>query len=193
MLFRTLGLDPVDIIKKEVLHQPASLKAKDAKPLPQGPVQVAVLVVSEPTGAEIFIDGSSTGVITPATVQVEEKRPVTIEGRREGFAPGKTRVESPENGAKVLVELQKANVGFLDINIFGAEATLFINDEEVSARPPVRKLPVEAGRPLRVQARNRSTGAVDEAEIIVGANQSQSLTLYPKVPSIKKAPASYKK
>jgi serine/threonine protein kinase len=155
--------------------------------------QVSLLIVSDPTGAEVFLNGTSTGIITPATVRVETGQPVTFEARLEGYLPASEAIADPQNGQRVSLTLRKAIIGFLDISVMQGGSTLYINDKEVPGRPPVTRLPVEADKPMVVKAYNKATGAFDAIEVKVGANQLQRLTLFPKVPGDGKLPASLPK
>ena len=48
---------------------------------------LGVLLKSEPPGAEIFLDGFSTGAQTPNTIEVEADKPHKVELRLDGHKP----------------------------------------------------------------------------------------------------------
>ena len=191
-LFKSLGLGPFrtpDSTTNE-LERPTTPEKTPA--VPSAPQQVSVLVVSEPTGAEVYVDGASTGVITPATIRVDNARAVVIEARMENHLPASVSVDKPQSGQRIELKLRAAVVGFLDISVMPGGAAVFIDNQEIAQKPPVKKLPVEANKPVQVKAFNKSTGAYDEVEVTVGANQVQRLTLFPKTPEENKEPASLK-
>lgn len=173
------------------LQNPGPKEPAPAPLIPQGPQQVAILVLSEPTGAEILLDGVSTGMITPATLQVEASRPVKVEARMKGFEVAATQIESPQNGHRLSLDLIKQKTGYVRVQTPKGDFEISVDGEVIPAGSGnLEKLPVPAAKPVVIKAKNLANGATEELEVIVAEEQIQSLALNPRLPDQRKSPAA---
>ena len=141
----------------------------------------AVVVLSTPSGAEIWINGQSTGLTTPQTVQVPQAEPFTISLRKRGW------LEVKRDGltrdllrGKFEADLEKLNIGYLNIEIFPPiEAVLYVNGQRVPVtKAQARDVPVPAGRSIKVRA--ESAGYYDEISVTVGQDGRRAVRINPR-------------
>ena len=137
--------------RRPLLQPPQEVVLPDA---PAGPSYRELIVSSAPSGAEIYIDGKNTGLITPSRVKIPTHKPFDISVRRSGYVEYiRPQLDGGKIGPKIDVTLQKAVVGYLDIDVRPPKnARVYINKREVKGRLPITRYPVPANTPLVIQA-----------------------------------------
>jgi len=143
----------------------------------------SLVVTSNPSGAEIWVNGRSTGVITPSKIEVPSEEAFAIELRKRGYQTYKRQDVTRESlGHKVEATLQKMNVGYLDVEIFPPqEATLYVNGKLVNMqRTQAKDILVPANTPIKVRAESRSTNTFEETTISVPLDRKRSIKLNPR-------------
>lgn len=140
---------------------------------------VTVTVTSEPSGADIFINGKSVGSVTPAQVQIPANKDVTLKLQKIGYMPYENTIFSAENGKTFKTSLMSGKTGALSLALIngGAQPVVEINGVKINDSLPLKNYRIPAGMPVVIQARNPFLGLKSEQTIIVQENESKSLEL----------------
>lgn len=148
--------------------------------LPETPRFKDVIVSSSPSGAEIYLNGSNTGFITPSRIEVPAHEPFDIMIRRSGYVEYvKNRLNASGIGSKIEATLQKAVVGYLDIDVVPpTKAKIYINQRLLDGEPlPIRRYAVPANTKLVIKAVDPYYGAQDFRVITLKKNQRRNIIL----------------
>ncbi len=112
-----------------------------------------ISVDSEPRGAEVYVDSEYQGVTPLQDVRVPAGYvPVTL--LKEGFVRQTTRVTLKVGETKSLGTIKLGNAfGEIFINSHPPRATVFFDNEKISARTPltIRKVPRDQPHTIRLQ------------------------------------------
>jgi hypothetical protein len=97
---------------------------------------------SIPAGAEIFVDGRSTGQRTPTTLNLSPG-PHSIRLQRDGYSPYETSVTLAENDLKALTATlterpQARGPGYVEIRTVPRGADILLNDTNTGLKSPAR-------------------------------------------------------
>jgi hypothetical protein len=115
-----------------------------------GAAAATLEVQSRPLGAHIFVDGSPSGLKTPAILRgLPTARPLEIRLDKAGFEPIAQKTQLEAGVTKTLSLLLREAVGEIKIVGAPARATVFVDDVAVDARKPI-SLPAGPHR-LRVE------------------------------------------
>lgn len=144
----------------------------------------SVVITSNPSGAEIWKDGRSTGMVTPSKVEVPGgTETFTIELRKRGYQPYKRHDVTLESvGHKIEATLQKMNIGYLDIEIFPPQdAVLFVGGRQVNLqRTQAKDILVPANTPIKIRAESRTANTFEEITVTVPLDRKRSIKLNPR-------------
>ncbi len=150
------------------------------------PVVAAVdsfIVTSSPSGAEIFIDGASTGQSTPSRIEIPKGATFDISLKRAGYAEFTQKGLNRDTlGGRLNANLVKALVGYLDVEVHPSkDVQVSINGTPIKKAtfPIVRHL-VPANVKLLIRAENTITGEVDEQNVIVPEDRRIQVELAPR-------------
>lgn len=145
------------------------------------PAAIPVVINSEPSGAEIYINGESTGEYTPSRLSLSKgniykltlKKDNYIEYHKQEFAP--ENLESPN----IKATMQKVIVGYLDIDVRPSRfARVYINGKLLKGeRLPIPKYAVPAGTHLTIKAENPIDGLSASQTIILQEEQHKAVIL----------------
>lgn len=166
-------------LKKEETN----ISSNDVKPIPSPPIKaeetVSVAVTTEPSGAQVYIDGEPTGMVTPARMSVVKGKEFKISLRKEGFLSYDQTLNLTSTDS-LSFPLLPVSVGYITVTVpFGENTTeLFIDGVKLPQRPPLLRHPVPAGRSIKVMVRNRG-GAQAEETVRVDKDREKKLTLVP--------------
>lgn len=166
---------------KPVVRPP---QPRPQEPAQEDPMDTSVVVISNPSGAEILIDDKSTGLVTPSRVEVP-RGAFSITIRKHGYVDSKMRDTTRDKiGHRLIANLVKMNVAYLDIDVFPPQdAILSINGKRLNTRyGPIRELPVQANTPLRIRAETRNGSSYDEVTVNLPVDRRQSVQLNPRRP-----------
>lgn len=158
-------------------YPPVQQTASSSK-LPVGYTEM--IISSAPSGAEIYIDGRNTMLLTPSKVPVPADRKFTLELRRSGYIDyTQENISKEEAGLKLTATLQKALIGYLDIDVRPPkDAKIYINGKLLKEeRLPINRYPVPANTSLTIKAENPYQGWADQKVITVGPDRRTSVLL----------------
>lgn len=142
----------------------------------------SLIVTSSPSGAEIYIDNVNSGQITPSRVEVPKNKPFLLSLKRAGYAEYTSKLSRDMTGGRHNASLEKALVGYLDIEVFpphNVEVTINGTPIKKPTFPIVRHL-VPANIKLHVKAVNKVTGETDEQSVVVPEDRRIQVELAPK-------------
>ena len=147
--------------------------------VPAGPTYREIIISSAPSGAEIYIDSQNTGLITPSRVEIPTHKPFDLTVRRTGYMEYiRPQLQGGEIGPKIEVTLQKAIVGYLDIDVSPPKnVKVFVNKREVKGSLPITRYPVPANEPLVIQAIDPYTKLSAKKVVTLKKNQRSRLIL----------------
>ncbi len=122
-----------------------------AVPAPAADVRIRISVSSEPAGARIGLDGTDTGLVTPAEVTVSRTSPSVVELVRSGFAPQRHLIDEKDLASgRLETTLVRAAIAFVANGPYPFQ----INDgaEVVSKAKVLHELKVVPPKVLRFRA-----------------------------------------
>ncbi len=140
--------------------------------------QAEMIISSSPSGAEIYVNGRNTQLFTPARVMVPANKPFLLDLKRSGYVDyTRENVSREAFGTKLLATLQKASVGYLNVDVRPPkDARIYINGVLLKGeRLPLAKYAVPAGRQVTVRAENPYLNVSEEKTIVVQAESQSNL------------------
>jgi serine/threonine-protein kinase len=184
---RLRSANPAQLASVTQSSRAPHLDSPTATPAPKAPLTAAaaeakytILVTSSPAAAEISLNGLSTGVLTPGTIQVDAQKTFTITLRADGYLNYDRSLAATQNPMRVQATLQKARLGYLDINVMPAGSVVYINGQALTEHPPIRRYAVQADAEIVIRAENPLTGANDELKVSVEQDKIKRVNLFPK-------------
>lgn len=141
-----------------------------------------LVITSNPSGAEIWLNNRSTGMVTPSKIDVGQEN-FSIELRKRGYqAYKRDNVNREALGHKIDATLQKMNVGYLDIEIFPPQdAVLFVGGRPIALqRTQAKDVIVPANTPIKIRAESRSADTFEEITVSVPLDRKRTLKLNPR-------------
>lgn len=141
-----------------------------------------VTVTSNPSGASIWVDDKSTGMVTPSRVEVPARKKFSVTLKKRGYVDFRRRNTTKETiGSRVTANLLKKNVAYLDVEVFPPQDVIItINGNVIKSRSPIQDLEIQANTAVRVRAETRGSGAFDEVTVNLPADKRQSIQLNPR-------------
>jgi serine/threonine protein kinase len=143
----------------------------------------AVMVTSNPSGAEIWLNSTNTGKTTPQMIEVPTKDQFSITLRKRGYDDyRREKVTREAMGRKMDAILEKLSVGYLDVEIFPPQqAILYINGKQVAMQKAyARDVLVPANRAIKVRAESPNGDCSEEVQVQVPVDQKRSIRLNPR-------------
>ncbi|MCB0410995.1 MAG: serine/threonine protein kinase [Bdellovibrionales bacterium] len=150
----------------------------DKGPAPAAVGEAEIVVSSSPSGAEIYIDGKNTRFLTPSKVTVPTGTPFSIELKKTGYIDYlQEQLNVNDVGVKYSATLQKALIGFLDIDVKPpGNSRVYINGQLLKEdRLPIHRYPVPANTNVRIKAENPALGLSHERMVNVGPDRRTSI------------------
>lgn len=140
-----------------------------------------IVISSNPSAAEIYINGKNMGQLTPARVKVPASKEFVISLKKDGYLNRTITHLSRGNGSKEEFTLEKIATGYLNIYAKNNRDTvIYINDKKLNERTPIKSYRVPAGVSLRIKAVDKKRNKILVKDVKVGADQSLTLKLNPK-------------
>lgn len=141
-----------------------------------------IILSSSPSGAEIYINGRNTGLLTPGRVTVSARNEFAVSLKKDGFLTYKSKMKSKGNGAKEDFTLQKISIGFLNITTKYRDTVLYINGKRLREKAPLKNYRVPSSRSLTIKAVDRFRKLYVEKVVTVQADRKLSMHLEPNIP-----------
>ena len=140
----------------------------------------SVIVTSNPSGAEIFVNGKSTGVITPARVELPPERTFTLTLKRLGYTDTIRRdLDRAALSGRLSFELQKAQLGYVDIDVRPPRNVRVLPHGHPFSFDslPLVKVPVPADRRVLIRAEDFENGTYVEQSLSVSLGRQTKILL----------------
>lgn len=139
----------------------------------------ALIIRTTPPGAEIYMNGKKTPIITPGKVFFEANKSFKISLRKTGFATYERQLSLDINKS-LQVSLVSLKQGYINVNILNIlpKTKLYINGGEITAPLPIRNYPVPANTPIKVRAENHFSNTFSEQIVSVGVNNKKNVNLF---------------
>lgn len=115
-------------------------------------------VLSNPSGADIFVDGKRIGR-TPEKIQTDSDKVVTL--KAEGYADTNHKI-SAGTGSNVRIELKRPD-GSLVFRFFPADATVKIDNRPISSKGNLVRMKLPAGQHTLSVTANKGTPTIDKS------------------------------
>ncbi len=140
----------------------------------------SVVVKSNPSGAEIFINSKSTGQSTPARVELPTDRYFELSLKKPGYmdVPNQ-KLDRMGLGSQFSVTLQQAQVGYLDLDVSPPrDVEITVNGERLSfTQLPVFRIPVPADKRVLVRAEDSRTHRYVETTVYLPLDKHKQILL----------------
>ncbi|MCC7404409.1 MAG: serine/threonine protein kinase [Bdellovibrionales bacterium] len=145
--------------------------------------QAELLITSTPSGAEIYLNAVNTGKVTPSKITVPSTEKFLITLKRTGYIDYERKdLLRSETGRKLAATLQKALVGYLNIDVIPPRAVkVFVNGQRLSGEMlPIYNYAVPAETWVVVRAVDPLSALDAEEKVFLSRDQKKSVTLYLK-------------
>ncbi len=152
------------------------------------PSKVMLPISSNPPGAEILLNGKSTGEVTPTTISVRDGDEIEWTLRMNGYKPASDRL-IVQQGRSLSVNLKADRKAYLDITVMG-NGEISIDGKVIAARGPVAGFEVPADQDITVRVFDPATKATDEVKVRIAENTTRRITLIPRANISGPRPAS---
>lgn len=146
-------------------------------------VLAELLITSTPSGAEVYVNGVNTGKVTPSKIKVPGNDKFMISLKRSGYLDYERKdLLKSEVGIKMAATLQKALVGYLNIDVIPPRAArIYINGQRLSGELlPIFNYAVPAETWIVLRAEDPVGGLGAEEKVYLSRDQKKSITLYLK-------------
>lgn len=144
-------------------------------------VQIVTFTIeSSPPGARIYIDGKDTGAITPNRRQIDANQEFRLGLSKDGYSYFEKLEKITTDGTTLKLNLQPPPpMGYVSINVVngGTDPVVYINNQRVNQKPPIRFYGIPAGVPVKVRILNPFTQLAAEKIVTVNATEKKELTL----------------
>lgn len=140
---------------------------------------IKLSISSQPSGAQILIDGVDTNRTTPAVVSVTANKEVRITLKKDSYYKYEVKKMLKETGSLAATLQELPIAGFVNINVQngGAQPVIYINGQRLVEQPPIKRYAVSADSEVKVMAVNPITQLKDEVTIKVQANKETTVDL----------------
>lgn len=142
------------------------------------PAKVMLPINSNPPGAEILLNGKSTGEVTPTTIAVKDGDEVEWTLRMNGYKTASDRL-IVQQGRSLSVNLKADRKAYLDITVMG-NGEISVDGKVIATRGPVSGFEVPADQDVTVRVFDPATRATDEVKVRIAENTTRRITLIPR-------------
>lgn len=141
--------------------------------------EIKVSVNSSPEGAQIFINGQDSGLLTPAVISLSANQMATIAIKKEGYLDYNVNRSFKET-SQIFATMQSNQVAaYLNIKVSDGNAftKISINGKELIEKPPIEKYPIIPQKETLITAYNPITKLTDEVKVIAKPGESLDVQL----------------
>lgn len=132
-------------------------------------------VTSDPIGAHIYINSQPTNQMTPAEVEVDDRKPFTISLSMGGYKNESRRFNGLPPGNFTSFKLVSIPSGAIIVRVVGGEA--YMGSQKLQNG---EKLVVDANKEVVLRAVNPISGTSKETRVIVNINETKEVILSPR-------------
>ncbi len=143
-----------------------------------GPIRVMIPVSSNPPGAEILINGKSTGELTPTTLERRDGEEIEWTLKLPGHKEQTERM-IVQQGRSISYALKADRKAYLDITVMG-NGEISVDGKIIAVTGPVNGLQIPADQDVTVRVFDPVTKASDEVRIRIAENTTRRITLIPR-------------
>ena len=151
-----------------------------------------LVVTTNPSGADILLNGQNTNVMTPGRITVPSEEPFSLTLRKKGYMDyRRVDVTRTQVGHRLEVSLVKLNIGYLDVEIFPPQegAVLFVNGKKTALRGfMAHEVSIPGNTAITVRAESGNGLTYDEATITVPSDHRRLIKLNPR--RLQRSPAN---
>ena len=141
-----------------------------------------IIINSQPSGAEIYLNGRNTGQLTPGRLAVPADQAFTVGLRKDGFINYKADTKSKGNGSTQSFTMQKLNIGRLDILAKNKNTIIYISGKRLRERPPIYNYRVPSSRKIKIRAVDKVKRLYSERMVSVKPNAKIQINMVPNKP-----------
>lgn len=136
-----------------------------------------VIVASDPSGAEIYINGQKTGQITPGQITVPNSN-FKLSLTKSGYGRVDQLVTPETLSRKMSYTLAKLSLGYIDLDIKPfQDATIYIDGKKIEGEPqPLRNFPVPAKRSITIKVIGKS-GRRAQSTVLLRENEKKRVDI----------------
>lgn len=140
---------------------------------------VKLSVTSTPTGAQIFVNGKDSAMITPSIISITANKETVIALRKDGFLTYETKQNLNETGRVAATLQSAAQAAYLNIYLLngGPSTKIYVNGKELTEKAPVMKYTVLANTEAVIRAYNPITKQKDELRYKLRAGENKNVEL----------------
>ena len=142
-----------------------------------------VVVTSNPSGGEIFLNDQSTGLSTPNRIEIALNANFSVSVKKRGYHDyRRAELTLQSLGHRLDANLQKLTYGYLDVEIFPPQdAVLFVNNRQVPLRRAIaQNIAVPGNVPIRVRAQSPNGATFDEVTLTVPIDHRKTVQINPR-------------
>ncbi len=143
------------------------------------PVEVKVSVNSNPDNADIFVNGTDSGIKTPAVMSFLANKEIEIVIRKNGYLEYK--ITRTFNEVSQVIATMQASLSTAYLNIRVTDGNSFtkisINGKELLEKPPILKYPIVALKDTVITAYNPISKLKDEKTVTVSTGEAMDVQL----------------
>lgn len=159
--------------------------AKKSTPVETGSIDMSATaatklsVISEPSGAKIYIDGADTQQYTPAIVAITANKDINITLVKDGYYKYQTVKLFKEASTLSANLIPTPTMAYINIYVVngGENPVIYINGNRLSEKPPVNQYAVPANSDIEIYAVNPFTNLSDKVKIKLTANKTENIQL----------------
>ncbi|MGZ3796802.1 MAG: protein kinase domain-containing protein [Pseudobdellovibrionaceae bacterium] len=171
-----------ETVKNEAttVSPPSTLEAVPHQTESASTAQYTVLLVSEPIGARIYVNGEDTGAYTPNRRSLEAYKDYIITLKKEGYLNYEGTIRPVQNASTFTMSMQPAQkAAYIAINVAngGLKTVIYVNGILLGEKPPISKYAIPAGIPVRITAYDPFNKLSAEQVVKVEANQKKNIDL----------------
>ncbi|MEK6554644.1 MAG: serine/threonine-protein kinase, partial [Bdellovibrionota bacterium] len=173
---------PVESIKvPEFLTDKEKVLGVSGEAVPTESETVTIVVQSKPSGAEIFIDGKSTGQTTPARIDIPTTTPFNLGLKKDRYIDySQEKLTAAQIKNKFEAKLQPDLTAYVDIIIKPQRPNvkIYVNNRLLEDEPvPVTRYAIPAKSNVTIRAESPTENIKAESVIYLQENERQTVVL----------------
>ncbi len=139
-----------------------------------------VSIVSDPSGARIFIDGEDTRYMTPGSINVPTNKEFKVMLKRSGYLNYEITQKAIDPTINLRANLDPVPpMGYVTLILRneGSDPVITVNEKRIDQSPPIKDFGIPAGLESRIKVYNPFSGLTAEQVVSVRENERKTLVL----------------